>query len=164
MDVQDLNLEIAACRDEDPDMFFPDNTNKYGVNSTAGKKVCANCPIEFECLQVALDNEYEGIWGGTTLSERQVLLRKPRRRMSEAAFTALQQVNRANSLKSSAKAVAKIQDALNKVEGNVPTTLLDAAMLRVSHPTATLSELADIAGVTKDSFAGHLRRFMQLNK
>lgn len=57
----------AACRDSDPNMFFPER----GSSTREAKAVCAICPVRDECLDYALMNgEKFGIWGGTSERER----------------------------------------------------------------------------------------------
>ena len=47
-----------------------------------GVKLCADCPVTAECLQLALDNgEVHGIWGGKTERQR----RRMRRQMKGTA-------------------------------------------------------------------------------
>lgn len=58
----------AACRGEDPDLFFP--YPGEAVRIEAAKGVCRACPVWMECLQWATEQRVEGIWGGTTEEER----------------------------------------------------------------------------------------------
>lgn len=44
----------------------------------------------------------------------------------------------------------------------VPAHLAAAARLRVEHPNATLAELAELAGVTRNAYAARLRRAIRL--
>ena len=63
----------ALCAETDPDLFFPEGTNPQKQAKEA-KQVCAICPLKAPCLEEALySNEYMGIWGGTTASERKAL-------------------------------------------------------------------------------------------
>lgn len=39
------------------------------------KAVCDECPVKSPCLSWALRNKPDGIWGGTTKSERKLMLR-----------------------------------------------------------------------------------------
>ena len=70
----------AACRDEDPELFFPLSEIGPGTHQVArAKAVCASCPVRAECLGYALDNGLDhGIFGGTTESERRTLRRRAR--------------------------------------------------------------------------------------
>jgi WhiB family transcriptional regulator, redox-sensing transcriptional regulator len=62
----------AACRDEDPELFFPVSETGPGARQTAqAKVVCARCPVRAECLEYALENGLDhGIFGGLTERER----------------------------------------------------------------------------------------------
>lgn len=63
----------AACRDEDLELFFP--VSEVGAAAdlqiAQAKAVCGRCIVAGECLQLAFDTGSEGIFGGTTTSERQ---------------------------------------------------------------------------------------------
>jgi WhiB family redox-sensing transcriptional regulator len=74
--------ERAACRDVDPDLFFPVGTAGLTlVQIDEAKAVCAGCPVRERCLQWALDvGQVEGIWGGTTESERRATRRRSTRK------------------------------------------------------------------------------------
>ncbi|EOD70187.1 MULTISPECIES: WhiB family transcriptional regulator [Amycolatopsis] len=69
--------ELAACKDEDPELFFPISEVGPGARQTAqAKAVCARCPVRAECLGYALDNGLDhGVFGGTTADERRRLVR-----------------------------------------------------------------------------------------
>ena len=71
-------LDYAACRDSDPDLFFPATVGSPGrAQVEAAKKVCRPCPVKRTCLSRALDYGPEaGIWGGTTEAERRRLRRR----------------------------------------------------------------------------------------
>lgn len=61
----------AACRDEDPELFFPVGTSGPVLRQiTDAKAVCRRCPVAGECLEWALRRGEVGIWGGTTEEER----------------------------------------------------------------------------------------------
>jgi WhiB family redox-sensing transcriptional regulator len=55
------------CR-YDPDLFFPSQGNR--AVTPRAKAVCRACPFQPECLQYALAHAVHGVWGGTTLGER----------------------------------------------------------------------------------------------
>ncbi|MER6117593.1 WhiB family transcriptional regulator [Streptomyces sp. A0642] len=71
----------AACRDEDPDLFFPiGSTGPALVQTEDAKAVCRACPVRRECLQWALENNQDaGVWGGLAEDERRKLKRRSRR-------------------------------------------------------------------------------------
>ncbi|NEB41310.1 WhiB family transcriptional regulator [Streptomyces sp. SID14515] len=72
----------AACREEDPDLFFPIGSTGPAVVQTAeAKAVCRTCPVQAACLEWALENGQDsGIWGGLSENERRALKRRSRRR------------------------------------------------------------------------------------
>ncbi|CAM5627767.1 WhiB family transcriptional regulator [Streptomyces griseus] len=72
----------AACREEDPDLFFPIGSTGPAVVQTAeAKTVCRSCPVQTACLEWALENGQDsGIWGGLSENERRALKRRSRRR------------------------------------------------------------------------------------
>ncbi len=65
----------AACRDTDPDLFFPVGTTGQAVEQIeAAKSVCAQCAAQPECLEFALaTNQESGVWGGASEEERRKL-------------------------------------------------------------------------------------------
>ncbi|ASR34584.1 transcription factor WhiB [Prauserella marina] len=76
MEKEDWRHE-AACRDEDPELFFPVSAMGPGARqSERAKAVCARCPVRSECLEYAIDTGLDyGIFGGTTEVERRDLVR-----------------------------------------------------------------------------------------
>lgn len=72
----------AACRDEDPDLFFPIGTTGPAlVQTEEAKTVCRGCPVQEQCLRWALENNQDaGVWGGLGENERRALKRRGRRR------------------------------------------------------------------------------------
>lgn len=77
----------AACRNEDPDLFFPDgNTGPWLVQIAQAKEICRTCPVLEECLRYAWEAKpSDGIFGGLTDAERLHLRRQASRRKREAA-------------------------------------------------------------------------------
>ena len=67
--------EHAACRDSDPDLFFPIGTTGQALDQIdAAKGVCDRCPVAVDCLEFALvTNQEAGVWGGTSEDERRRL-------------------------------------------------------------------------------------------
>jgi len=66
---------LTACRDKDPDLFFPVAGGGSAVTQVAeAKQVCAGCPVRPACLDWALRHRQEfGVWGGVTEEERRDL-------------------------------------------------------------------------------------------
>jgi WhiB family transcriptional regulator, redox-sensing transcriptional regulator len=68
----------AACRDADPELFFPDgDIRSTQAHVKTAKLICRGCPVSAVCLNWALDSGQEaGIWGGLTEGERHRLHRR----------------------------------------------------------------------------------------
>jgi WhiB family transcriptional regulator, redox-sensing transcriptional regulator len=69
--------DLAACRDTDPELFFPIGTVGPGLHQVArAKQICARCAVRPACLDWALASGQEaGVWGGTSEDERRALRR-----------------------------------------------------------------------------------------
>jgi WhiB family redox-sensing transcriptional regulator len=69
---------VAACRDVDPELFFPiGNTGPALLQIDEAKRVCRSCAVMDECLQWALDSGQDaGVWGGMSEDERRALKRR----------------------------------------------------------------------------------------
>ena len=67
--------EDVACRDADPDLFFPIGTTGAALRQMEeAKQICRVCPVQIQCLAWALGNGVaDGVWGGTTPDERRVI-------------------------------------------------------------------------------------------
>ena len=68
----------AACRDKDPELFFPvGNTGAAYQQIEEAKAVCRTCKVIDACLKCALDtNQDYGVWGGLSEDERRALKRR----------------------------------------------------------------------------------------
>lgn len=62
-------FEGASCWGIDTDLFFPDY-KAYTPENNLAKRVCKSCVVVNECLTYALHYSVMGIWGGTTMDER----------------------------------------------------------------------------------------------
>lgn len=66
----------AACNKDyiDPETFFDP------LLQDAALAICKSCPIRQLCLQYALQERItDGIWGGTTESQRRAMLKRPKK-------------------------------------------------------------------------------------
>jgi WhiB family transcriptional regulator, redox-sensing transcriptional regulator len=60
--------EHAACRDADPELFFPLGTSDANLlQIDAAKRICQACPVREPCLRWALDSGDSGVWGEARL-------------------------------------------------------------------------------------------------
>ncbi|PSK97427.1 transcription factor WhiB [Murinocardiopsis flavida] len=68
----------AACRDEDPELFFPiGDSGPALVQIEEAKEVCRSCPVVDSCLRWALESGQDGgVWGGMSEDERRALKRR----------------------------------------------------------------------------------------
>ncbi|MBP2322896.1 WhiB family redox-sensing transcriptional regulator [Kibdelosporangium banguiense] len=68
----------AACRDEDPELFFPvGNSGPALLQIAEAKGVCHRCPVTSSCLSWALESGQDaGVWGGMSEDERRALKRR----------------------------------------------------------------------------------------
>lgn len=85
--------QVAACRNIEPDLFFPIGTTGSAINQIdAAKRVCQSCEAVDQCLDFALaTNQESGVWGGTSEEERRKLRKQwlaARRRANAAAAAA----------------------------------------------------------------------------
>lgn len=63
-------MDAAACRDGDPDMWFPAPSDE--IATEAARAVCRACPVVTTCRDYAIPQPgLEGIWGGLTPDQRQ---------------------------------------------------------------------------------------------
>ncbi|RPK32208.1 WhiB family transcriptional regulator [Streptomyces sp. ADI93-02] len=79
----------AMCREEDPELFFPvgnRNSAPMLLQTEEAKAVCRRCPVMEKCLDWALGAGpvVEGVWGGTSESERLTIRRRMSRRSRAA--------------------------------------------------------------------------------
>lgn len=81
--------EKAACQGEDPDLFFPEysievpmplrmSKTEIQIQEQIALGVCRECPVQHDCLQDGLLDEY-GIRGGMTAAQRGVIRRQMRK-------------------------------------------------------------------------------------
>lgn len=70
----------AACRDEDPELFFPIGTSGPALLQVdEAKAVCRHCDVREDCLAWAMQTGQDaGVWGGLTEDERRALKRRTR--------------------------------------------------------------------------------------
>lgn len=58
-------MERAACNEENHHLFF-------GQRTKAAREICATCPVQAPCLDLAIRENYTfGVWGGTSPYQRQ---------------------------------------------------------------------------------------------
>ena len=62
----------AACRDTDPELFFPVGSTGDAIEETrVAIALCQRCPVREQCLEFAMvTNQRDGIWGGASEEDR----------------------------------------------------------------------------------------------
>ncbi|RCG18328.1 WhiB family transcriptional regulator [Sphaerisporangium album] len=77
----------AACRDVDPELFFPiGNTGPALMQIEEAKQICRACPVVESCLKWAIESGQDaGVWGGLSEDERRALKRRTARARARAA-------------------------------------------------------------------------------
>lgn len=79
------------CMQVDPEIFFPSlqdvgsdqvmikqELKRYKEAVGVAKTVCVGCHFKLPCLEYALRNTQQGVWGGTTDKERRNIKRRKR--------------------------------------------------------------------------------------
>jgi WhiB family transcriptional regulator, redox-sensing transcriptional regulator len=75
----------GACRDSDPELFFPVSIMGPGLDQAdRAKAVCGCCLVRWKCLAYAMTTRQTGIWGGTTDNERRLMRARERRHAARA--------------------------------------------------------------------------------
>ena len=70
--------DVAACLDEDPELFFPADDERmvtFGLRQIEeAKAVCRRCKVAETCLRWAIESRQDtGVWGGVSEDERRTL-------------------------------------------------------------------------------------------
>jgi hypothetical protein len=66
----------AACKGQDPEIYDESFSKNVG-----GDIRCFQCLVRAQCLSYAVENRYDGIWGGTTKYRRDQMTRRRRIRV-----------------------------------------------------------------------------------
>ena len=70
--------ELSACRDSDPNLYFPIGSTGPAVGQIEkALAICSTCSVQEACLQYALEtNQEAGVWGGYGEDERRRLRKR----------------------------------------------------------------------------------------
>lgn len=82
--------ELSACRDSDPELFFPIGSTGPAVDQIEkATAICGSCSVREACLQYAFEtNQEAGVWGGFAEDDRRRLRKRwlaERRRARQAS-------------------------------------------------------------------------------
>ena len=85
----------AACREVDPELFFPiGNSGPALLQIEEAKQVCRRCSVMDDCLRWAIDSGQDaGVWGGMSEDERRALKRRTIRLRARAHAIGLSKVD-----------------------------------------------------------------------
>jgi WhiB family transcriptional regulator, redox-sensing transcriptional regulator len=72
-------IKDAICSQTDPEVWVSDLPMQPALQRKL-KGICNACPVSAECLNYALDNNFIGMWGGTTTSDRRRMNQRNRNR------------------------------------------------------------------------------------
>ena len=77
----------AACRGQDPELFFPVGIGLEALTQTQqAQAVCRRCPVQSECYDYAWRNGIlDGVWGGCGEEERRARKRREQRQRQRDA-------------------------------------------------------------------------------
>lgn len=64
-----LQSSVTACESYPSDYWYSDNL----ADRMFAKKICATCPVINLCLEYAIAAKEQGIWGGMTRQQRDLL-------------------------------------------------------------------------------------------
>jgi hypothetical protein len=68
-------FEGANCSGVETDYYFPEQ-NRITPENRLAKKICDGCVWKADCLTYALHFKVLGIWGGTTLKQRDAMRKR----------------------------------------------------------------------------------------
>lgn len=171
----DVSWKQAACINEPKETFYPELGKQFTRTVLAAKDICNSCPIQLQCLEYGQANEEYGIWGGLTPEERKGKIRVyslpkvQRVKRYEDKMVPLKQANQKRLEESATGNILKLQEAMQiATQSQVPAhaaeampAWLEAAQLRIDNPSLSISELAHMSGMSKDVYAGKLRRLIK---
>ena len=72
---KEVDWNKANCKGLDTNLFFTPMADllEMGLSYRTLRRICFSCPIWKECLQVAIQEEPYGFWGGLSEEERRHL-------------------------------------------------------------------------------------------
>lgn len=149
--------------------FYPEPSGGFVKQVNLAKALCATCPIKLDCLAYGMTEEF-GIWGGLTAEERKGnkknrIYAAPSRERTEREIRLREikaETNRRRAIEQAPAAIARLKTALLAVAHEAPPSLVEAAQLRIDNPTLSMTEVASLANLSKDTYTGRIRRLMNL--
>lgn len=84
----------ANCASIGTEVFFPENIAQWMDVQDYVKRLCAECPVAVECLDYALRVRVQGVWAGTTETERRRIRKERNIKAIEVSTTLYLQEDR----------------------------------------------------------------------
>lgn len=66
------------CAQSGGDSWFPDDNSSFTTENRIAAALCQTCQFRVPCLEYAVANNVDGIWGGTTRNDRNAIKRQRR--------------------------------------------------------------------------------------
>ena len=165
-----FDLTGAKCLDEDPEIFFVDNPDDedYDQDKTnRALRSCSVCPVIADCLQFAMAEKAVGVWGGTTTTDRRIILNRVSRGKSlvdkrkgnrpENLFG----MNDKRRLEKGAMMVKKLVKAVEADDGWASEVTLMLAKMKIGNPEMSYAEMSAVTGLTRSQVSNNLQRFVR---
>ena len=69
---REVEWQRASCLGLDTELFYDHRTGllEQGLSYHHLRRICATCPIQRDCLEIAVAHEPYGFWGGLSEEER----------------------------------------------------------------------------------------------
>ncbi|CAB4148957.1 Sporulation regulator WhiA, C-terminal [uncultured Caudovirales phage] len=157
----------AKCLEVNPEIFFADDEENPNEELVAvAKSICKGCPLLLACRTKAIDENLDGIWGGTTTRERRILVnRKVRnyvpvpRVFTTARRVALETANTSRISATAERDNVLFAEALKKFD-DLDELTVTVLTLRVNNPDKSLAEISQMVSppISRDIVSGRLRR------
>lgn len=65
----------AACSGKPTDWWYPEARGGDYTYVRIAKAICADCPVQTQCLEAGIRRNEPGIWGGKSIKERRKIAR-----------------------------------------------------------------------------------------
>jgi WhiB family redox-sensing transcriptional regulator len=168
-------LDQANCKDADGDIFFAAGDTAAGrADINRAKAYCNGCVIKDACLNEAITERLDGIWGGMTLQERDVHKYRPKTKRvfvltPENKAKLIEAGKNSNNKKineSSAAMIGKLTSAVAILGTALSESDMELINLRVDNPGLSAKEIGVLMSepLSKHAVSGRLRRILETVK
>lgn len=171
-----FNVDDALCATADPELFFADDEENYNETLVRQAKIiCFQCPIRELCLERAMDDTVDGIWGGTTTAERRIFKERVSRGLDPyvkgSPITKKAQLrgriaNKKRATKAALKDKQILEQAITQFAHKADDLTKQIVELRINNLDKSLTEIGLMLNppVSKDIVSGRIRRLKEWAK